>query len=181
MERGGLLLERFVRADPAEFDHLVALHQDRVTRLAYRLLGWSNDVDDVVQDVFLAALNGFGAFRGEADVATWLTTITVNKCRTHQRRLWLRARWFAGVLRGSETVPAASQATDFDACVRVRQAVQALPARYREVVVLRYLEEMPAARIAEVLGISLNGVEVRLHRARARLKVALAPLPEKRP
>lgn len=173
-------MECLVRAEPADFDRLVATHRDRVARLVYRLLGWSGDVDDVVQDVFLAALRGFGAFRGEAEVATWLTAITVNRCRTHRRKLWLRGKWFANVLKGGDAIPDSRQATDLDVCARVRQAVQALPARYREVVVLRYLEDMPVARIGEVLGLSPNGVGVRLHRARAQIKLVLGELPEER-
>ena len=59
---------------------------------------------------------------------------------------------------------------------KVRSAVQALGAKDREVIVLYYLEELPAAEIAELLGLSANAVDVRLHRARARLKEKLAGL-----
>jgi RNA polymerase sigma-70 factor (ECF subfamily) len=59
---------------------------------------------------------------------------------------------------------------------RVRAAVRALPARYREVVVLRYLEELPIAEIGQLLDLKPNTVEVRLTRARAALRTALADL-----
>ena len=72
--------------EPGAFESLVSLYQGRIARLAYRLLGWSGDVDDVVQEVFLAALRNAGSFRGEASLWTWLTRITLNRCRTHQRR-----------------------------------------------------------------------------------------------
>ena len=65
---------------------------------------------------------------------------------------------------------------DDETFAAVRRAVRALPARYREVVVLRYLEEQSIDEVSRALGASKNAVEVRLHRARARLKDALADL-----
>jgi RNA polymerase sigma-70 factor, ECF subfamily len=77
--------------------------------------------------------------------------------------------------------PAASadQASmDLEKLGQVRKIVKSLPARYREVVVLRYLEELPIETVAEALGLSRNTVEVRLHRARGRLRDRLAGLME---
>ncbi|MCX5684274.1 MAG: sigma-70 family RNA polymerase sigma factor [Planctomycetota bacterium] len=84
------LVGRFLRGDGAAFDQLVKAHQDRVARLAYRLLGWSGEVDDVVQEVFLAVFKNIAGFRGDCRVSTWLTAITVNKCRSARRSRLLR-------------------------------------------------------------------------------------------
>jgi RNA polymerase sigma-70 factor (ECF subfamily) len=62
----------------------------------------------------------------------------------------------------------------------VRRAVQALPVKYREPVVLRYLQELPTDQISRILGISKNTLQVRLNRARARLKEKLADLLEEK-
>ena len=59
---------------------------------------------------------------------------------------------------------------------QVRNAVAALPPRDREVIVLFYLEELPVAQVAQLLGAKPNAIEVRLHRARQRLKTQLAGL-----
>ncbi len=59
---------------------------------------------------------------------------------------------------------------------RIRRAIQALPAKYREAVVLRYLQELPAEQISRILGISKNALQVRLNRARARLRDDLGEL-----
>ncbi len=175
----GVLVECVVQEDSVDFETIVTSHRDRITRLAHRLLGWSGEAEDVVQDVFLAAFKGLRRFRGDADIGTWLTAITVNKCRTHHRRRWLRLRWLREVPKEAEAASSADQpGMALETSAQVRRAVQALPARYREVVVLRYLEEMPAAEIAALLGISANSVEVRLHRARARLKERLAAVLE---
>jgi RNA polymerase sigma-70 factor (ECF subfamily) len=158
----------------ADFDQLVALHEPRIRRLAFRLLGWSGDVDDVVQDVFLAALARIGKFRGDASIATWLTSITINRCRTDRRRRLLRLRWLARRAKPESAQPADQRSMRDEVSARVRSAVRALRPKDREVIVLFYLEDFSAQHIAELLSISRGAVEVRLHRARARLKNQLA-------
>jgi len=61
---------------------------------------------------------------------------------------------------------------------QVRRTVRALPAKYREVIVLKYLEALPAEQAAQILGISINTLQVRLNRARNRLKDSLADIME---
>lgn len=176
-----LLVRRFARGDQAAFDRIVHLHQGRVAALARRLLGWPDDVDDVVQEVFVAALGGLKRFRGEAALATWLAAITVNACRKHRRRRLLWLRFLGGAATQSRATstespePAAARNERSD---RVRHAVRRLPAKYREVVVLYYLEQMPVADLCRVLGISRSAAEARLYRARVRLKDSLAGILE---
>jgi len=160
------------RVDSAEFDRLVEQHRAAVARLAHRLLGWPQDVEDVVQDVFLAAWKGLPRFRGGANLGTWLTRITINKCRNHRRREMLRLKWlWARRAVGVAAVAGADEAAmGAETLEQVRSGVRRLPVRYREIVVLRYLEQMPIEEIAEVLGLTRGNVEVRLHRARERLR-----------
>jgi RNA polymerase sigma-70 factor (ECF subfamily) len=162
---------------PSGFDELVAEHQERVARLCYRLLGWQADVDDAVQDVFMAVLRSLPKFRGESSVSTWITRIAVNTCRSHGRRR--RLRIFSS-LRESPEPPIAQSAEhellDRERFERVRAAIRRLPAKYRETVVLRYLEELSVSDVAGVLGLGKNVVEVRLNRARKFLKEDLAEM-----
>jgi RNA polymerase sigma-70 factor (ECF subfamily) len=180
------LAERFARGEAAALDEVVARYQPAVARLARRLLGWSAgaDAEDIVQEVFVAALKGATRFRRGASLGTWLTTITLNKCRSHRRGLLARLRLMAGLgRRPGERVAAAADvaAGERDGFVRVQSAMQGLSAREREVIVLHYLEEKPAAQIAELLGIRTGAAEVRLSRARARLREILGVEPvEKR-
>lgn len=175
----GDLVARHRAGDASAFDELVARHQHRVAALAHRLLGWPDDVDDVVQDVFLAALKGLPRFGGRSWLSTWLTSITVNACRSRQRR---RASWLrrlAGV-RGTREPEAWNVAPapegEFEAGDEVRRAVQSLPGKYREVLVLRYLEELSVRDVSQILGVPTNTVDVRLSRARARLRDRLGSL-----
>jgi len=171
---------RVVEARPS-FEQLVADHRQRVTRLCYRLLGWREDVEDVVQEVFLAGFRALPEFRGQSSVSTWLTRVAVNKCRSHVRKRVALLRLFTGPRASRKPGsgrPADRDLIDDERFQRVRHAVRKLPPKYREVVVLRYLEEMSAAEIADVLGLTRNAVEVRLNRARRQLKEDLAGMLE---
>ena len=172
------LVRRAAAGDRAAFATIVQTHQDRIARLAVRLLGSTGKVEDVVQDVFVAALRKLGSFRGDASFATWLTAIALNQCRSYQRsrRLWkgLPAR-----LRKPAPDPEPSAdhgAMRRQAIERVQATVRNLSAGDREVIVLRYLEELPVSEIAALLGVAKNTVEVRLTRARSRLRERLADL-----
>ena len=181
-----IAMELPVRIDDAKaadpFEQLVATHEPRVRRLTHRLLGWRNggdDVDDVVQDVFLAALKNLAHFRGEASIATWLTRVTINRCRTHRRRQFLRLRWLRRQQPAGNAPPGDEQSVADETSAKVRRAVQQLSPRDREVIVLCYLEELPPAEIATLLEITRSALDVRLHRARKRLKDLLSDLVEK--
>jgi RNA polymerase sigma-70 factor, ECF subfamily len=166
---GSDIAVRFVAGDAAAFERVVELNADRLSALVYRLLGYRGDVDDVVQDVFLAALEGRRKFRVESSLWTWLTAIAVNRCRSVWRRRRLKS-----LLVHERAGPAADEPAIADETTRqVRRAVAGLPMRLREVVVLHYLQEMPVDEIGVVLGISRPAIEVRLHRAREKLRRAL--------
>lgn len=163
------------------FESVVEQQQANVARLARRLLGWSAnaaDIDDVVQDVFVAVLKHLDHFRGESSVATWVTRITINACRAHRRRRLMRLgflrRWMPQAPKSPEPGPSRDERDETNQ--RVRQAVGGLPSKYREVIVLRYLQEMDVDGMARVLGASRSAIEVRLHRARMMLKDELKTL-----
>ncbi len=177
------LVERFRRGDDSAFEEIVEQHAAEVAALANRLLGWPGDVDDVVQDVFVAAFVGLKKFRGESSLRTWLFTITVNQCRRYRFR---RLRHLRLVTR-EDAAPRASpdrsgdrQAMDQETFARVRHAVQRLPRKYREVVVLRYLQGLETGEICALLGITANALQVRLNRARKRLREQLGDLLEEK-
>ena len=176
-----LLVEQFSRGDESAFEKIVEHYSADVAALANRLLGWPGEVEDVTQDIFLAVFVGLKKFRCECSLRTWLFTITINRCRTYRQRRILRLRGFlgaAGKTSPPSTRAAHKTAVDAEAFARVRHAVAALPAKYREPVVLRYLQELGTEEIGRILGISANAVNVRLNRARERLRHHLAELTE---
>jgi RNA polymerase sigma factor (sigma-70 family) len=166
---------RFSRGEAGALARVVAAHQDRLARLVHRLLGWGGEVEDVVQDVFLAAWTKRRQLRQPGRLAGWLASIAVNRCRNVRRMRFLRT-----LLLGERDarIAAATTAPADDSVERVRRAVRALPGRLREVAILRYLEEMEVDEICRVLGISPGAARVRLHRAREMLRKSLADLVE---
>jgi RNA polymerase sigma factor (sigma-70 family) len=175
------LVERFRRGDDSAFDGIVERHSAEVAALANRLLGWPGDVDDVVQDVFVAAFVNRRKFRGDCRLRTWLFTITINRCRSYRLRRRLRAMRVGGFEPAASHEQGAERpAMDEETFARVRRAVQALPRKHREVVVLRYLQGLEPAEIGGLLGVKVNAVQVRLNRARTRLKEHLADLLEEK-
>jgi len=158
-------------------DRLVAEHQQRVTRLVYRLTGWRGEVEDIVQDVFLAAFRRRETFRDESSEWTWLAAIAINRCRTYRRRRLLEFRWLKRA-RPNSAVERNSNLERDETAQRVRQAVAALPDRDRETIVLYYLEDWSVADISRATGASGAAIDVRLHRARAKLRKLLGESPE---
>jgi RNA polymerase sigma-70 factor (ECF subfamily) len=179
--RDELLVDKFSRGDESAFDRIVERYSTDVGALANRLLGWPGEVEDVSQEVFLAAYLGLKKFRCDCSLKSWLFTITVNKCRSHRRRRLLRLGTSS---RAADKAPSLSTQTagtnpmDTETFNHVRSAVAALPAKYREPVVLKYLEEIDTDEIARILGISQNTLHVRLSRARERLRQELNELSE---
>jgi RNA polymerase sigma-70 factor (ECF subfamily) len=170
-----------VRGDAGAFELLVELHAPRVARLSQRLLGWRDDgavsVEDVVQDVFVAALRRRQTFRGgEAELWPWLARIAVNRCRSHGRRSALWTRWLR---RRGEDPPAPTAPSADGTAVRdetgrrIRETVQRLSPGDREVIVLCYLEELSIPQICQILGAKRGAIDTRLSRARRRLAVLL--------
>jgi len=150
-----------------------------VTRLVHRLSAWSNDCDDLIQDVLVTALIKRKTFHAHAKLETWITRITINRCRTQQRKQWLRSKLFrAWAERAVPSRPAAKSpeecAVADERAAAVRAAIANLPAPSREAIVLCYLEGLTVSEAAEALVVRRGTLEVRLSRARAQLRDALA-------
>ncbi len=169
-------LQRLRRQDEDAFDRLVGAEHRRVTRLVARLLGWHGSVDDVVQEVFLAAWRNLPRFHGDCDLPTWLRRIAINKCHSRQRKWTVRLRWLRQEGQNHVSAmadPADRAAIDRETRGQVRRSIGRLPPKDREVIVLHYLEEQSLDAIAALLSVRRNTIEVRLHRARSRLKEML--------
>ena len=164
-----------IEGQTLSLEQLVAHFEPRVRRLAYRLLGWCDEVDDVTQDVFLAAFRATPRFRSDAQLWTWLMRITINQCRTQQRKRYLRWKALKRLWKPEATAEPVESERD-ETKQRVQQAVAQLGPKDREVIVLYYLEEMTVNAMCELLGQSIGAVNVRLHRARERLRTALSDL-----
>ncbi|HEX5271689.1 MAG TPA: sigma-70 family RNA polymerase sigma factor, partial [Gemmataceae bacterium] len=156
--------------------------------LARRMLSSDADAEDVTQDVLLQVVRKLPSFRGESAFPTWLHRVTVNAALQHRRRraardehrerapldIVLEEQPAAGPVRRWSVGPEEA-ALDRETQQLIERAIGDLPEEYRDVFVLSDVEGVPNAEIGGLLGLSLPAVKSRLHRARQKLRDALAP------
>jgi RNA polymerase sigma-70 factor (ECF subfamily) len=153
-----------------------------------------DEARDALQDAFLSVFRSIGRFEASARLSTWLHRITINAClmrlRTQRRRAeeeieaWLPR--FAD--DGGQAEPSTSWRDSADTlmermqlCRRVRESIDRLPGTYREVLLLRDIEERSNEETARLLGVTPNATKIRLHRARQALRTMLDPQLGERP
>ena len=164
--------------DQPGHEALVDAHRGRLLRLCRLLLRDSEEAKDVVQDVFMQAYAAQTRSRSPGDWAAWLTRVAINAC--HDRR---RAGWWTRFRRSSariEEIPlVAADPSPADRVLseEIRRhiwlAFRKLPDRQREVLVLRYVEDLSTAEVAAALALSAGSVKRHLFRAIRRLRQIL--------
>ena len=163
--------------DSGAFEVLVRRYQKAMLNLAYRVVGSYEDACEVVQDAFVAAYKGLSSFREEASFSTWLTTITLNHARNGLERIVARRRREGHSLAEQDppsTAPSALEQME-DRAVRkqIEKCIASLPVEFREVLVLRDIQERSYEEIGAVLKVREGTVKSRLFRAREGVKECL--------
>lgn len=179
------LAARAAAGEGPAFEELVSRYQARVYRLACRLTADEGDAKDVLQETFLAVYRGLPAFRADARFSTWLYRIATNAALMHRRARARRPtesleaflpRFDAAGVHAAEPADlrAASRADEvLDRKLlaeKARAGLDRLPDIYRDAFVLRDLEELTTAEVADLLGIDAAAVRQRVHRARLMLR-----------
>ena len=174
-------LVRYAQAgDSRAFDELVRRYRDKVYRLAYKILRHEDDAAEALQDAFLSAYRGLEKFKVESTFSTWLYRIATNASLMKYRK----RRDHHVSLEQSQSADEDAEALQLpdwsrqplnellDAETRevMEQGMQRLPEELRTVFVLRDIEEMSNAEVAEILGLTVAAVKSRLHRARIALR-----------
>lgn len=145
-----------------DLQELVATHGDRLLRSAYLLCGNETEAQDLVQETLLQALKSACRFRGDSAAYTWLYGILRNLCHRHLRKQKRLVFEEERVLNESFQ-PDTSGSADQDFCgSKLAQALQQLSPEHREVVMLRYYENLKIQQIAERTGVSKGTVKSRL-------------------
>jgi RNA polymerase sigma-70 factor (ECF subfamily) len=161
--------------DRARFEQLVLPHLDAAFNLAVWILSSRTDAEDVTQDAMLRAFRFFEGFYG-GDVRAWLLQIVRNTCYTwleKNRRMKMTDQFDEELHMQSSATPE-SIAIAGDDCERLTRALETLPPRFREVIVLRELEGCSYKEIAAITSIPIGTVMSSLSRARRQLHSALA-------
>lgn len=170
-----------------EFHNLIRPHERSVYVMALSLLHNEADAEDVAQEAFLKAFRNLASFRGDSKFGTWLISITLNEARSRLRsRNNVKIESLdepsedghshvtPALLRDWREIPSETLERK-EVRGLLQQAITDLPLIYREVFLLRDIEELSVSESAEALGITIASVKVRLHRARLMLQKKLVP------
>jgi RNA polymerase sigma-70 factor (ECF subfamily) len=169
------LISSVLRKDRKAAARLVAAHIDAVYAYArHRLAPRADLVDDVVQDVFLAALNGLAAFQGQSSLRGWLIGIARHKIEdVYRQRLRVPEALNADSVEEDSLAATASLDAQIDTArvrARARHVLAQMPERYGLMLLWRYWEQRSTRDIAVAIGTTEKSVERTLARARARFK-----------
>lgn len=181
-----LLVERVLAGDEAAFALLVHRHSGRLYAIAVGMVRNEQDARDVVQETFLNVHRKLDSFRGDASFKTWICRIATNNALMKLRRR--RRKPETSLVLGDPGLPedqgrerdvvdlrplADKVHEDRELGQQIRQAVEALPDQYREVLLLADYQHMSMREIAEALDLTVPNVKTRLHRARLHVRASL--------
>ncbi|MHA6621393.1 RNA polymerase sigma factor [Pseudonocardia sp. DLS-67] len=167
------LVVRAQEGDVRAFEQLARRHQAALYRLAVRVMGDPTEAEDALQEALLDAWRRIERFRGESAFTTWMYRVVTNRCLA-----MLRRRRPVPVDRVAEVAAPDSpeRAAEVDAgMVALRRELRSLRAELRVCWVLRELEGLGYAEIAQITGASEDAVRGRIHRARVRLAEVMRP------
>ena len=178
------MIAEVLAGNTESFHELIRPYERSVYLMALSLLHNEAEAEDAAQEAFIKAYRNLHRFRSESRFSTWLIAIVLNEARARLRRKQPALTDSIDDTAEGSVTPA--QLTDWreipseslerqEIRTLIRRALAALPLAYREVFVLRELEERNVKETAETLGITIASVKMRLHRARMMLQKQLAP------
>lgn len=179
------LLDAARRGDRSAIDTLLDRHQARIYRFGMKMCGNPEDARDVLQETLLAMARTVRDFREESSVSTWLYSIARSFCVKKRRKrkfapdrvrsletdLPLEARRLVDPGRRPDELLAGKELHH-----ALQRSIDSLDPMSREVLILRDFEGLTAPEVAEVIGVSVDAIKSRLHRARLAVRSAMAPL-----
>jgi len=164
------------RGDQAAFRELYDAYRERIWTLIVYSIGDALQAQDVLQTVFLKAFRGLRSFKFQSSLFTWIYRIACNECRNYHRRRGIRHVPLETILGSSDEMDKRPIADGLEARRAIlRNAVMQLPFKMRDVVLLKYIEELSYGEMSRVLGCSPGTVASRLNRALAELEERLRP------
>ncbi len=181
------LITNFLKGDRVSFDRLVLKYQDQILNLCVQTVGNYADGEDAAQETFVKVYKNLNKFKGEALFSTWLYRIAVNTCKNRRRSWWNRLKRTAVRLDkpieteegehtyeiGDTSFSPIKELERLQIADCVKKALDTLPEKHKELIILRDIQELSYEEIETVLGISIGTVKSRLSRARIAMKEKL--------
>ena len=169
------LVDEVVRGKVEAFAVLVRRYQATCARFAVRMLGSAADADDALQSAFMRAFRGLRSCRDKERFGGWLYQIVVNECRTASARRRRRELKFVADQEAIDRAVASDVSDDPTSSLteRIERALASLPAEQREAFLLKHVEEMSYEEMAEITGLSVSALKMRVKRAADGLREML--------
>jgi len=179
-------IKEVLKGDQNAFTEIVELYQDKLYRVCYRMLGNKHEAEDIAQEAFVRAFINIHTFDTNRKFSTWLYRIGTNLCIDRIRKkkpdYYLDAE-----VAGTESLNMYSQVASSEELPedvvlkmemqeRVQYEITRLSDKYRAVIVLKYMEDLPLQEISEILEMPLGTVKTRIHRGREALRKQLSKM-----
>ncbi len=179
-------IKRIKKGDQSAFEEVVSFYQNKVYQICFRMLGNAHEAEDIAQEAFLRAYTNIHSFDDNRKFSTWLyriaTNLSIDRIRKKKPDYFLDAE-----VKGTEGLTMYSQISADQALPDeeveslelqeyIHKEILSLPAKYRSVIVLRYIDELSLQEISEILDIPVGTVKTRVHRGREALRKKLRNL-----
>ncbi len=175
------IVARVQEGEIALYEVLMRRHNQRLYRAVRGVLRNESDIEDILQDAYLAAFEALGGFEGRSRFSTWLVRIAINKALDRIRRTsrivgldgWPEEEILERVPEARRSPNPEAESGRRELSRLLEEAIDTLPAPFRSAYLLREVEGLSTRETAECLGIEPATVKTRIHRARARLRESL--------
>ncbi len=173
-------IKQIRKGDQNAFSEIVELFKDKVYQICFRMLGNRHEAEDIAQEAFIRAFINIHSYDIDKKFSTWLYRIATNLCIDRLRKkkpdFYLDAE-----VAGAEGLTLYSQVAadvispddkvvSLELQETIQNAILKLPAKYRSVIVLKYIEELSLKEISEILDLPVGTVKTRIHRGREALR-----------
>ncbi|WP_066188924.1 MULTISPECIES: RNA polymerase sigma factor SigW [Gracilibacillus] len=179
-------IKQVKKGDQTAFEDIVAYYQNRVFAICFRMVGNKQEAEDIAQEAFIRAYYNIESFDENRKFSTWLyriaTNLTIDKLRKKKPDYYLDAEIkgsdglnLYGQLASDQPLPE-EEVESLEIQSHIQKEIMALPAKYRSVIALRFLDELSLKEISEVLEMPVGTVKTRIHRGREALRKRLRHL-----
>ncbi|MDX8362674.1 MULTISPECIES: RNA polymerase sigma factor SigW [Bacillaceae] len=173
-------IKQVIKGDQNAFAEIVEIYKDKVFQLCYRMLGNRHEAEDIAQEAFIRAYTNIQSFNQDLKFSTWLyriaTNLSIDRIRKKKPDYYLDAE-----VSGTDGLTMYSNVAADEALpeeelerLELHETIQGeilkLPEKYRTVIVLKYIDELPLKEISKILDLPIGTVKTRIHRGREALR-----------
>ncbi|MGD9678192.1 MAG: RNA polymerase sigma factor SigW [Vulcanibacillus sp.] len=179
-----ILLEKIILGDSLAFTELINKYKDKIYYLGYRMLGNKEEAEDICQETFIRVYSNLNKYDSKHKFSTWVYKIATNLCidriRKNKQKIYSLDNNYNSEdeLNGYSKLPdkkimPEDQLILDEKNYYIQQSFNNLPVKYRTIMILRYIDELPLQEICNIVELPLTTVKTRLHRGREYMRKSL--------